>query len=55
MSLNIKNEETVRLVRELADQLHVSMTAAMRLLPHVPSWACTWAQAISQFLQAMHF
>jgi len=29
MSLNIKNEETVRLVRELADELHVSMTAAI--------------------------
>ena len=29
MGLNIKNEETVRLVRELADQLHVSMTAAI--------------------------
>jgi hypothetical protein len=29
MSLNIKNEETVRLVRELADALHVSMTAAI--------------------------
>ena len=29
MSLNIKNEETVRLVRELADVLHVSMTAAI--------------------------
>ena len=26
MSLNIKNEETVRLVRELADELHVSLT-----------------------------
>lgn len=29
MSLNIKNEETVRLVRELADELHMSMTAAI--------------------------
>jgi len=29
MSLNIKNEETVRLVRELADELHVSLTAAI--------------------------
>jgi hypothetical protein len=29
MSLNIKNEETVRLVRELADLLRVSMTAAI--------------------------
>lgn len=29
MSLNIKNEETVRLVKELADELHVSMTAAI--------------------------
>jgi hypothetical protein len=29
MSLNIKNEETVRLVRELADKLHLSMTAAI--------------------------
>jgi hypothetical protein len=29
MSLNIKNEETVRLVRELADALGVSMTAAI--------------------------
>ena len=29
MSLNIKNEETVRLVRELADELNVSMTAAI--------------------------
>lgn len=29
MSLNIKNEETVRLVRELAGELHVSMTAAV--------------------------
>ena len=29
MSLNIKNEETVRLVRELADQLGISMTAAI--------------------------
>jgi hypothetical protein len=29
MSLNIKNEETVRLVRELADELHVSLTAAV--------------------------
>jgi hypothetical protein len=29
MSLNIKNEETVRLVRELADKLDVSMTAAI--------------------------
>jgi hypothetical protein len=29
MSLNIKNEETVRLVRELADALGVSMTAAV--------------------------
>jgi hypothetical protein len=29
MSLNIKNEETVRLVRELADELHLSMTAAI--------------------------
>ncbi len=29
MSLNIKNQETVRLVRELADALHVSMTAAI--------------------------
>jgi hypothetical protein len=29
MSLNIKNEETVRLVRELAAELDVSMTAAI--------------------------
>ncbi len=29
MSLNIKNEETVRLVRELADELQVSLTAAI--------------------------
>ena len=29
MGLNIKNEETVRLVRELADQLHVSMTVVI--------------------------
>jgi hypothetical protein len=29
MSLNIKNEETVRLVRELAEELDVSMTAAI--------------------------
>lgn len=29
MSLNIKNEETVRLVRELADELNLSMTAAI--------------------------
>ncbi len=29
MSLNIKNEETVRLVRQLAEELHVSMTAAI--------------------------
>ncbi len=29
MSLNIKNEETVRLVRELAAALGVSMTAAV--------------------------
>jgi antitoxin VapB len=29
MGLNIKNEETVRLVRELADELHVSLTAAI--------------------------
>lgn len=29
MSLNIKNEETVRLVRELASVLDVSMTAAI--------------------------
>jgi len=29
MSLNIKNEETVRLVRELADELGLSMTAAI--------------------------
>ncbi|MCU0505427.1 MAG: type II toxin-antitoxin system VapB family antitoxin [Chloroflexi bacterium] len=29
MSLNIKNEETVRLVRELADELHISLTAAV--------------------------
>lgn len=29
MSLNIKNEQTVRLVRELADELGVSMTAAI--------------------------
>ncbi len=29
MSLNIKNEETVRLVRELADRLDVSLTAAI--------------------------
>jgi len=29
MSLNIKNEETVRLVRELAGELHVSLTAAI--------------------------
>jgi antitoxin VapB len=28
-SLNIKNEETVRLIRELADKLGVSMTAAV--------------------------
>jgi hypothetical protein len=29
MSLNIKNEDTVGLVRELADELDVSMTAAI--------------------------
>jgi hypothetical protein len=29
VSLNIKNEETVRLVKELADELHLSMTAAI--------------------------
>ena len=29
MSLNIKNEETVRLVRELAEELNVSLTAAI--------------------------
>ena len=29
MSLNIKNEETVRLVRKLAEELGVSMTAAI--------------------------
>jgi len=29
MSLNIKNEETVRLVRELASELDVSLTAAI--------------------------
>jgi hypothetical protein len=29
MSLNIKNEETVRLVRELAAELDVSLTAAI--------------------------
>ena len=29
MSLNIKNEETVRLIRELAHELHTSMTAAI--------------------------
>lgn len=29
MSLNIKNEETVRLVRELAAELDLSMTAAI--------------------------
>jgi len=29
MSLNIKNEETVRLIRELAEALHVTMTAAV--------------------------
>jgi hypothetical protein len=29
MSLNIKNEETVRLVKELAGQLDVSLTAAI--------------------------
>ncbi len=29
MSLNTKNAETVRLVRELADELDVSMTAAI--------------------------
>jgi hypothetical protein len=29
MSINIKNEETVRLVRELASVLDVSMTAAI--------------------------
>lgn len=29
MSLNIKNEETVKLVRQLAAELHVSMTAAI--------------------------
>jgi hypothetical protein len=28
-SLNIKNEETVRLIRELADKLGVSLTAAV--------------------------
>jgi hypothetical protein len=28
-SLNIKNEETVRLIRELADALGISMTAAI--------------------------
>ncbi len=30
MGLNIKNDETVRLVRELADELHVSLTAAIK-------------------------
>jgi len=29
MGLNIKNEETVRLVRELADELGISLTAAI--------------------------
>ena len=29
MSLNIKNEQTVRLVRELADELGISLTAAI--------------------------
>jgi antitoxin VapB len=29
MSLNIKNEETVRLVKELANELDISMTAAI--------------------------
>jgi len=29
MSLNIKNEETERLIRELAAELHVSLTAAI--------------------------
>lgn len=29
MSLNIKNEETVRLIRELAAELDMSMTAAI--------------------------
>jgi hypothetical protein len=29
MSLNIKNEETVRLVRQLANELDVSLTAAI--------------------------
>jgi hypothetical protein len=29
MSLNIKNEETVRLVRQLAEELDVSLTAAI--------------------------
>jgi len=29
MSLNIKNEETVRLIRELADELDISLTAAV--------------------------
>lgn len=29
MSLNIKNEETVRLIRELAEALDMSMTAAV--------------------------
>ncbi len=29
MSLNIKNEDTVKLVRELADELGVSLTAAI--------------------------
>ena len=29
MSLNIKNDETVRLVRELASELDVSLTAAI--------------------------
>ncbi len=29
MGLNIKNEETVRLIRELAHELHTSMTAAI--------------------------
>lgn len=29
MSLNIKNEDTVQLIRELADELGVSLTAAI--------------------------
>lgn len=30
MGLNIKNAETERLIRELADELHVSLTAAVQ-------------------------